>query len=712
MSVIDEDYQRLRKTVDAKLHQNQEPQTLTSEYQAFKKQYLPRHLSIYETLCKSAESLNVKPPPEQEAAYAKAIETVHLSVTPKGAYGLALLVSTVLLLLGIIFSLVLPFLLNGEVSIFFFLVFVGAAGGLYIPIQKLPFVFADSWRQKASNQMVLCLFYVVTYMRHTSNLERAIDFAADHIGPPLSLDLKKVIWDVQTERYSSLQESLDHYLVRWQVTNLEFVQAMNLVQGSLYETSNERRLQSLEKAMQLMLDETYEKMLHYAQNLKSPMTMLHMLGVILPILGLVILPLAVSFVAEVKWFHIAVLYNIILPAVVFYLGYSILSNRPSGYGNTDILDLNPALRAQRDGSRLLPGGAGISTKLESILIAAFFLVIGFSPLIIHFLNPAFEMSFFGGTFTLQGYIEHPKTGAIIGPYGLGAALLSLFLTLGAGLGLAHYYNARSKNLIKIRNESKALEQEFASAMFQLGNRLGDGIPAELAFARVAETMAGTKSGEFFQVVAVNIQKMGMGVEQAIFDQKRGAILLYPSPIIESSMKVLIESSKKGPLEASKSLITMSQYIKEIHRVEERLRDLMSDVISSMRSQINFLTPAIAGIVVGITSMITTILGALNTQLSEFGSGGSELGTMSDLAKTLGVGLPTYLFQAIVGLYVVQITWILAYLVNGIENGKDDLNEEYEQGKGLQLATFLYIGIAFIVVLLFNFIAGTIMKGLA
>ncbi len=225
-------------------------------------------------------------------------------------------------------------------------------------------------------------------------------------------------------------------------------------------------------------------------------------------------------------------------------------------------------------------------------------------------------------------------------------------------------------------------------------------------------MAGTKSGEFFQVVAVNIQKMGMGVEQAIFDQKRGAILLYPSPIIESSMKVLIESSKKGPLEASKSLITMSQYIKEIHRVEERLRDLMSDVISSMRSQINFLTPAIAGIVVGITSMITTILGALNTQLSEFGSGGSELGTMSDLAKTLGVGLPTYLFQAIVGLYVVQITWILAYLVNGIENGMDDLNEEYEQGKGLQLATFLYIGIAFIVVLLFNFIAGTIMKGLA
>ena len=49
-----------------------------------------------------------------------------------------------------------------------------------------------------------------------------------------------------------------------------------------------------------MLEETYEKMLHYAQNLKSPITMLHMLGIILPILGLVILPLVVSFMEAVK----------------------------------------------------------------------------------------------------------------------------------------------------------------------------------------------------------------------------------------------------------------------------------------------------------------------------------------------------------------------------------------------------------------------------
>ena len=37
-----------------------------------------------------------------------------------------------------------------------------------------------------------------------------------------------------------------------------------------------------------MIEGTYEKMLHFAHNVKSPITVLHMLGVILPILGLII----------------------------------------------------------------------------------------------------------------------------------------------------------------------------------------------------------------------------------------------------------------------------------------------------------------------------------------------------------------------------------------------------------------------------------------
>ena len=61
-----------------------------------------------------------------------------------------------------------------------------------------------------------------------------------------------------------------------------------------------------------------------------------------------------------------------------------------------------------------------------------------------------------------------------------------------------------------------------------------------------------------------------------------------------------------------------------------------------------------------------------------------------------------------GIYVVQIVYILTILSNGIENGSDKLNEQYQLGKNLINSTVLYCLISFFVMVLFNFIASQIM----
>ena len=300
----------------------------------------------------------------------------------------------------------------------------------------------------------------------------------------------------------------------------------------------------------------------------------------------------------------------------------------------------------------------------------------------------------------------------LGPYGIGASILSLVVTLSLGLGIGSYFVLRSKNVIKIRKNTKKLEDEFASALFQLGNRLGDGFPAEIAFGKTAEIMEGTTSGDFYALVNRNIIKLGMSVKEAIFNKKVGALIYFPSRIIESSMKVLIESIKKGPRIAAQALISMSQYIKEIHRVNERLKDLLAEIISSMKSQIKFLTPAIAGIVVGITSMITTILTKLTAQISAITaeSGEASVTGVGGIVNLFGTGLPTYFFQIVVGIYVVQITYVLVVISNNVENGADKLRERYDLGHDLVRSVLLYCVIALVVMILFNLIAGQIMQG--
>ncbi len=200
----------------------------------------------------------------------------------------------------------------------------------------------------------------------------------------------------------------------------------------------------------------------------------------------------------------------------------------------------------------------------------------------------------------------------------------------------------------------------------------------------------------------------MGITQAIFDPKRGALVYFPSNLIESSMKVLIESVKKGPQVAAMALINISRYIKEIHKVNERLKDLMAEVISSMNSQIKFLTPVIAGIVIGITSMVTTILGKLAVQMKEL-TATTEGGVGGALTTGFfSQGIPTYYFQIVVGLYVVQITYILTILANGIQNGSDKLNERYSLSKNLTRSVLLYAIVSLVIMLIFNIISNQIL----
>lgn len=690
--------------------------TFSREYTQFKKEYVPKKRSFYEKACNLSEKiLRIKVDKKKGPLLQEAINIAHLGITPAGAISFSILAPILLILIG---GLVSFAIFNSIFFVMFFLI-IGAL--MLSPLANIPFFIANRWRMKASNQMVLCVFYIVTFMRHTSNLERAIDFAAEYLKPPLSLDLKKVLWDVETQKYESVKESLDNYLETWRKWNREFIESFHLIESSLYEPSESRRLGMLDKSLDVILSETYEKMLHYAHNLKSPITMLHMLGIILPILGLVILPLVVNFFGGVKWYHIAALYNILIPFGVYYLGKSILSKRPTGYGESDISEDNPEFKKYKN---IVFNFLGMEIKINPLYLSIFvgfvLLLIGLSPLLIHAIDPGFDFPLSGEEdastscgyrYCFLGYRMSKATeltpSTEIGPYGLGASVFSLFVILGIAFSFGLYYKLRSKNVIKIRNKTKKLEDEFASALFQLGNRLGDGLPAEIAFGKVANIMKDTVSGNFFNIVSSNIRKLGMSVKDAIFNVKTGALVFFPSAVIESSMKMLIQSIKKGPKVAAQALVNISRYIKEIHKVNERLKDLMADVISSMKSQIKFMTPAIAGIVIGITSMITSILGKLGKGIGAITEGTGDV-AVTDPGLFFGDGIPTYFFQIVVGLYVIQIVYILTILANGIENGEDKLSERYNVGTNLVKSLFLYFFIAVAIMVLFNIIAGRIM----
>ncbi|MBU0460605.1 MAG: hypothetical protein KJ771_07405, partial [Nanoarchaeota archaeon] len=564
----DEEYQQLLEKYKSKIREEfgeralETPTQVSSrEYTQFKSELYPNHYSWYEKACNFSENLlKLTADPKKAILMQKDLDLCHLNVTPSGVTSFAIILPLMVIVFGGLLAYMIPVILFQMEPMMFLVIFMLVGGVLMIPaLQKFPSFMANSWRMKASNQMVQSVFYMVTYMRHTSNLERAIEFAADHLEPPLSLDFRKIMWDVETQKYPSVRDAANAYLEQWKEWDKEFVEAFHLIESSLFESAEDRRLALLDKSLDVILDGTYENMLHYAHNLKSPMTMLHMLGIILPILGLVILPLVVSFMGGegsnplVTIIYISLLYNITLPISVYYLGRNILSKRPAGYGATDI---SKKKSVKKFANVNLSLGKSFNININPLYFALMFfivaMVIGFSPLILHSIGAKdFSLTGEEGQLMMLDYVCPPEFPNCeeeqkVGPYGMGAALLSLVVVIGLGVSIGLFYSLRSKNVIKIRERTKELEDEFSSALFQLGNRLGDGLPAEIAFSKVADTMRDTTSGQFFNLAEKNITKLGMGLEQALFDPKVGALVSFPSKVIESSMKVLIESVKKGP----------------------------------------------------------------------------------------------------------------------------------------------------------------------
>ena len=346
----------------------------SQEYEQFKSDMMPE-ISRYEKWVKSfGRVIKIKVSSKDYIKLNSQLESAHLSVEPGEAAGLAVFSFLAVFFLGILISVGIWLIQESFPFLFLFLIFV-ASLFLFYYFYTMPSRLATKWKLKASSQMVPAVLYTVIYMKHTSNLERAMSFVAQHIEAPLSLDFRKVLWDVETGRFSSIKDSLDNYLEFWRDTNIELVESFHLIESSLYEPNESRRIMILERALRVILDGVYDRMLNYTHSIKAPLTNLYMLGIVLPTLGLALLPLASALLGGmIKSIHVFVFFNLIIPFFVFYLTDKVLFLRPGGHGEASLLERNP----------LYPKYKSKAPYFKAFLIVLPLFVIGLLPFIFQY----------------------------------------------------------------------------------------------------------------------------------------------------------------------------------------------------------------------------------------------------------------------------------------------------------------------------------------
>ncbi len=592
-----------------------------------------------------------------------------------------------LAILTVIFSIIAGIVIVVLGANIMLLLFIAMAGvGLAYYFISYPANMAKEFRIKASSQVVLAVLYMVISMRISPNLERALKFAAANVSGELAYDLRKLLWSIEMGTYTSAAAALTEYISKWKHDNEEFAEALRLIRDSQLEPPD-RAERMLDESLDIILEGTKTRMKHYAQELNTPVMVIHMMGIIMPVMGSVMAPLATIFLADViSPVHLALTYNILLPLFIVWFINTILKKRPSTFSQVDITN-HPDV--PKKGHMIIGGGKHKYSVPVLPISLIVFILFSFMPIMFfadntHLLIPPKEE----GTTSCVFFSSEIENCSFM------SLLMSMFITLGMGFSIALYFFLSNYKKMQIKTEVENIEMEFEVALFQLGNRVSGGVPTELALESSLKDVKDLRIAGLFSRALMNIRNLGMTFADALFDPRYGAIRYYPSRLVKNIMYMIVDISQRGVRYASSSMLIISRYLKNIRETQEYLREILSESVSSMNFQAYMLTPMITGLVVAMAQIIINVLTILGMRLKSFTQGNEIEGLGSSLLKAdiIGSGsssISPALFQFIIGIYLVEIIIILAMFITKITHGEDKTMQWYLAGKMLLIAVIFY-----------------------
>ena len=618
---------------------------------------LPR--SLYEKFCNfSGKVLNIELDKKTMDMFQNAIDFCHLKTTPKGVVSFSTLLSIVILLpvffliLGNFIGFKILELNTGIILIIFILPFI-------YYLYTYPLHLKKVYEIRIGSELITMIMYIAMYMRNTPNLEAAVLFASKNLTGPLAFELRKIMWDVEIGNYISMQQALLAYVNKWE-DNKELLQSLELIISSMKQTES-KRIDLLDESVNIILLGNSEKSKHFSQSLKTPVMVVNAMGIILPVLGLVMFPL-ISVFLEVGSVVLFIVYDIVLPIILYFIIVNILETRPSTFTKIDLKD-NPELPPEgkfKLGKNILPAWP------FGILVSLIFFLIS------------------GLIFSIEG------TNGIAAPL--------IFIT-GIAFGFSVYYHLLTLKRNEIREKTRALELEFGEVLFQIGNQMYGGTPIEMSIEQTITKIKTTRVRDFFMKALYNMKILGMTFKQSFFDKIHGAVKFYSSKLIKSIMRTLAESSNKGYRTASIAMLSISRYLKDTHKIQELINDELSEPLASMKFQTFILSPLISGIVVTLTVIILKILTSLNERLKDL-----PVNFPLDLAN---ITITNFEFVLVVSIYLLESIFILSYFVNGIEYGDDSLGRKKTTSVSLFFGFIIFIIIIFVTLSVFGPLIGTL-----
>lgn len=536
-----------------------------------------------------------------------------------------------------------------------------------------PKSYANVYRVKALGAMPEVISNMAMSLKLVPNLETAVEFAAKNTRGQMGKEFRKMVWDTYMRVHRSSDDALTKFAEKWKGWNEDFARSIYLLKGSLLEKNEKKRLENIDRSVDVILNGTVDKMEKFARSLTMPTLSLYFIGMILPLIMIAVLPTLSYIGTDIGARTLFAAYNLLLPLLIFIWSKNILSKRPVTVVPPEIPEEHPDVPP--DGKLRLGG-----KYLPALPIAA---ALGF-------------LISLPGIFRLYHLLTMPKFSEPRTFLGLDPTILIIW---GISVGISIYLIGTTVDRDRVRTKIKETEKEFIDALAQLGSRLSEGRPIEDSFSRVGEVMKGSLVGEIFTDSARGVKLARKTLHSSLFDKDEGALKHVYSSTIHTVMEMVVEASKKSNAAASIAVSRMTEHLAKIREVDEKIERSLDEIVSSMRSTVLIFGPLVGGVVVSLQKM-------MNLQLLKAQSAASfpsKLeGSPISLGDTQGPGffgsigsemavdpISMGVMQLIIGIYLLEMVVIFSLYMSELYVGDDRVHKRMEIGKNLLLATFLF-----------------------
>jgi hypothetical protein len=431
----------------------------------------------------------------------------------------------------------------------------------YVSVGWYPKWRAEQVRVLSMGDAPMLVSYMAMSMKVRPNLERAVQFAAENIKGSFGRSLRKYLLNACVREQASVDDALLKFMDFWGRWCDDLKRAIHLIRGSVLERSEERRLGVLDKALEVSLQGTRERMQKFADGLYLPTFLIYSLGVLLPLVLVAVLPVLSAIGICASTWQVFFIYCIGLPITVWGLSRWALAKRPAAFPPPQV-----------------PNEANF---FRSAIIAVFVGAAGAGPAII----------------------------AIFGAKVPGA-ICSLSVLWGITLSIVTYLYLTSIDAYELRTSIRRMEDEFHDSLMQLGNQITDGRPAESAIERVAISMRGSLIAGVFLRASNNVKLGFMGLRAALFDPGQGALKNVHSGIIHDTLRMLVDLIEQSTKTAGDAIIRISDHLNGLRQVEEDIRKSLREVVTSMRSVALFFAPLIAAVTSRLQGVLSLKSGAV------------------------------------------------------------------------------------------------------